>query len=62
MAGDKCKDGKISKESITILLACSSLGEKLTPLVVGKARKPRCFKMLTQRIYQFHGIEIKRHG
>lgn len=44
MAGDKCKDGKISKERITILLACSSTGEKLKPLVIGKARKPRCFK------------------
>lgn len=44
MAGDKCKDGKISKERITILLSCSSTGEKLKPLVIGKAKKPRCFK------------------
>lgn len=44
MFGDKCKDGKISKERVTVLLACSAAGEKLKPLVIGKAKKPRCFK------------------
>lgn len=42
--GDKCKDGKISKERLTILLACSATGEKLKPLIIGKSKKPRCFK------------------
>ena len=28
----------------TTLLACSATGEKLKPLVIGKAQKPRCFK------------------
>ena len=26
------------------MLACSATGEKLSPLVIGKVQKPRCFK------------------
>ncbi|XP_063410388.1 tigger transposable element-derived protein 6-like, partial [Mytilus trossulus] len=42
--GEACKGGKLAKERITVMLACSSTGEKLPPLVIGKAKKPRCFK------------------
>ena len=38
------KGQKYCKERITILLAASSTGEKLKPLVIGKSQKPRCFK------------------
>ncbi|XP_071041913.1 tigger transposable element-derived protein 6-like [Parasteatoda tepidariorum] len=55
--GDKCKDGKISKERITILLSCSSTGEKLKPLVIGKARKPRCFKKVNVK-----NLPVSWHG
>jgi hypothetical protein len=34
---------KIAKERLTILLTVSALGEKLTPLVIGKSKKPRGF-------------------
>ena len=37
-AGDKCKDGKVSKEKVSVLLSCSVTGEKLKPLVIGKAK------------------------
>lgn len=37
MAGEKCKDRKISKERLLVLLACSATGEKMKPLVIGKA-------------------------
>ena len=36
--------GKLAKERLTVMLACSALGEKLKPLVMGKAENPRCFK------------------
>ncbi|GFV92772.1 tigger transposable element-derived protein 6 [Trichonephila clavipes] len=42
---EKCHGGKHSKERLTILLAVNMDGsEKITPLVVGKSAKPRCFK------------------
>ena len=41
--GDTCKGGKVSKDRITVLLAVSATGEKLRPLVIGHAKKPRCF-------------------
>ena len=41
---DMAKSGKYSKERVSVLLAASISGEKLMPLVIGKALKPRCFK------------------
>jgi predicted DNA-binding protein YlxM (UPF0122 family) len=42
--GLDCAGGKRSKERITIALCASMTGEKLQPLIIGKCRKPRCFK------------------
>ena len=42
--GDPCKGTKTAKDRITVLLACSAAGEKLTPLVIGRSAKPRCFR------------------
>jgi hypothetical protein len=33
-----------SKETLTVLLAESVMGETLPPFVIGKANQPRCFK------------------
>ncbi|GFW16521.1 tigger transposable element-derived protein 6 [Trichonephila clavipes] len=41
---EKCHGGKHSKERLTILLAVMDGSEKITPLVIGKSAKPRCFK------------------
>ena len=40
---DHRKGIKTSKERITVLLGCSAAGDKLKPLVIGKAENPRCF-------------------
>ena len=40
--GKDCKGGKLAKERVTVMLACSMLGEK----VIGKSSRPRCFKNL----------------
>ena len=43
--GENCHGGKRSKERITLLLGSNMTGtDKLKPLVIGKAAKPRCFK------------------
>ncbi|UYV83830.1 TIGD4 [Cordylochernes scorpioides] len=43
--GETCTGGKASKERITILLCCNMDGsEKMQPLVIGKAKQPRCFR------------------
>jgi hypothetical protein len=42
--GASSKGVKNSKERLTILFACSAAGEKLKPLVISKALKPRCFR------------------
>ncbi|XP_062570271.1 tigger transposable element-derived protein 6-like [Saccostrea cucullata] len=44
--GKECKGGKLAKERVTFMMCCSCTGEKLKPLVIGKARKPRCFGSL----------------
>ena len=41
--GNECKGGKLAKDRISVLLACSAKGDKLTLLVIGRAAKPRCF-------------------
>ncbi|GFV58354.1 tigger transposable element-derived protein 6 [Trichonephila clavipes] len=42
---EKCHGGKHSKVRLTILLTANMDGsEKITPLVIGKSAKPRCFK------------------
>ena len=44
ISSDKCKNGKFSKERITIGLCCNLDGtDKLRPIVIGKSAKPRCF-------------------
>jgi len=40
---DAVKGGKMAKERLTVLLCCNTSGEKLKPLVIGKARKPSAF-------------------
>ena len=37
----------MSKERLTIALCASVMGEKLTPLIIGKSAKPRCFKNIS---------------
>ncbi|GFV54638.1 tigger transposable element-derived protein 6 [Trichonephila clavipes] len=42
---EKCHREKHSKERLTILLTVNMDGsEKITPLIIGKSAKPRCFK------------------
>ena len=41
--GSDCAGGKPAKDRITVALCASMAGEKLTSLVIGKSRKPRCF-------------------
>lgn len=41
---DMCAGGKLSKERLTVLLACNSIGEKLRPMVIEKAKCPRAFR------------------
>ena len=42
--GDLCKGGKRSKERVTVLVAASALGEKFPLLVIGKSKRPHCFR------------------
>lgn len=45
MKGEPCHGVKKSKDRLTLLLCTNSDGsEKLTPFVIGKYKKPRCFK------------------
>ena len=43
--GDNCHGGKKAKDRLTVLLCSNADGsDKMTPLVIGKSRKPRCLK------------------
>lgn len=45
LKGETCHGGKNSKERISLLLGSNMTGtDKLKPLVIGRAAKPRCFK------------------
>ena len=44
LKGEKCTDGKSSKERLTILFCTSMTGEKMNPVVIGQSKNPRCFK------------------
>jgi hypothetical protein len=44
--GTKYVGGKKVKQRITIGLCCSIKGEKLKPVIIGTAKKPRCFKSI----------------
>ena len=45
--GEDCSGGKLSKQRLTVLLITNADGsEKLRPLVIGKAKKPRCFHQI----------------
>ena len=46
LKGEQCKGRKKSKERLTAMFCCSLTGEKLKPLIIGKADRPRCFKNL----------------
>lgn len=59
LKGDKCNGSKYSKERLTVLLACSAEGEKLTPLVIGKSKNPRCFG---KRNHASLGVEYTFNG
>lgn len=45
LKGDSCQKGKHSKQRVTLMLCANMSGtEKLTPLLIGKYRRPHCFK------------------
>ena len=48
LSGGKCSGGNNSKVRLTSIVAASATGEKLEIFVIGKSRKPRCFKNLKQ--------------
>ena len=45
--GDQCKGGKVAKDRLTLVVACSSVGEKLQPMVIRKSKVPHCFWNVT---------------
>ena len=42
--GQKCSNGKQSKERLTLMLCANMAGEKEKPLVIGKFENPHCLK------------------
>ena len=44
LKSEKCSGGKLSKIHITGLTAANAVGDKLTMFVIGKVKKPQCFK------------------
>jgi hypothetical protein len=42
--GESSKGGKVAKERLRIMFCCSATGEKLKPLVIGNATRPRAFQ------------------
>lgn len=46
--GSDCAGGKKSKERVTVAVTVNAVGDFETPLIIGHAQKPRCFRNLTQ--------------
>ncbi|XP_017050529.2 tigger transposable element-derived protein 4-like [Drosophila ficusphila] len=54
--GEKCTGGKLSKERITVLVAANMSGNFKKPLlVIGKSKRPRCFKNVRYLPVGYHG-------
>ena len=47
ITSERCSGGKLSKVRITGMASANAAGDKLPMFVIGKARKPRCFKNVT---------------
>lgn len=47
--GEKCTGGKHSKERLTVMHCVFADGAFETPLVIGKANNPRCFKSIAKQ-------------
>ena len=52
---EKCVGGKFSKQRLTGLAAGNALGQKLPMFIIGKAKKPRCFKNLKHLPCRYRG-------
>ncbi|GBN56331.1 hypothetical protein AVEN_33233-1 [Araneus ventricosus] len=50
LESEKCSGGKSSKERLTLLLCCNTLEDFEIPIVIGKAKKPRCFKNMIEEL------------
>ena len=60
LKSEKCSGGKLSKVRITGMASANAVGDKLPMFVIGKARKPRCFKNV--KFLPFVDIDIKRRA
>ena len=49
MKGSDCASGKMSMGGLTVALRVNAVGKFETPLVIGKAPKPHCFKSVNPR-------------
>ena len=58
--GEKCSGGKSSKERLTVLLCSNMTGEFEQPLVIGKAKNPRCFKHINPKTLSVHWYYNKK--
>ena len=54
--GQSSSGGKHSKERVTLLLGANMSGtEKLRPFLIGKWKKPRCFKQVKSLPLDYYG-------
>ena len=53
LSGEKCPGGKNRKVRLTSMEAASATEEKLEMFVIGKSKKPRCFKNVKQLPYRY---------
>ena len=56
---EKCVSGKFSKQRLTGLAAGNALSQKLPMFIIGKAKKPRCFKNLKHLPCRYRGQKKK---
>ena len=60
MKGEKCHGGKKQKERVTLLLGANMDGtDKLKPLLIGRAKNPRCFKNIKMSAL---GVDYQSNG
>lgn len=52
--GNKCSGGKMPKERLSVLLCFFADGKSEKPLVIGKSKKPRCFKNIDVNALPVH--------
>lgn len=58
----QCQNGKMASERLTVLLCTNGVGEKLPPLIIGKAKRPQCLNGINSGVTWSYNFKSLMNG